>query len=136
VLFNIFVYERIILRTLFGVSLYLTYASFSAFRIFCAWRVRVLNVTLIYNVLNVSNYVVCWWILWHASINMFSCMIYCEKHSKCLFHLSICPKIFCYILDLKTGYSVRWNGNDQKCIYPEYKNMYFVFFKNVPLNIL
>jgi len=33
---------------------------------------RANNVTSFYNVLNVSNYVACWRILWHASVNLFT----------------------------------------------------------------
>ena len=39
--------------------------------------------------LTFNFYVICWSILWHTSVNLFSFMTYCEQYCNCLFRLII-----------------------------------------------
>jgi hypothetical protein len=63
-------------------------------------------------------------------------MTYCDQYCKVLFYLSICHKIWNYILDLKSGGSALWHANAPKRNYVEYKNSEFIILTKISLKIM
>jgi len=75
-------------------------------------------------VLDICNYVACWRILWHATVNMFHCMTYREQY---LFHEISDARIVLYFgFEMRIICILTWKPSDD--YYLEYKDMQFVFF--------
>ena len=68
------------------------HVCFCFYLVVCARWMRVHNVTSFKQLFDVCYYVVCWRILWHASINLFILMPYCETYSN-IFNLIIRQKL-------------------------------------------
>ena len=69
----------------------------------CIWCSCVFNITVFEQALNVCNYVIRGRMLWHISVNVFSCITYCKEYCNLLFLEITCLRSVLYL-----GYEFRF----------------------------
>ena len=85
--------------------------------------------------LDFCNFVMCWRILWHASVNLWSCMTYCEHYSNILFILIFSNKNVLYWgFGIRLIYAVRCKQLEVFCL--ELKSSIYNFVWKIPFKYI